>query len=90
MSCCSDCKALASILDIGTTCRECGRGVIVQSAAPMPSLVGAYDLGRTAAIEHYGLDCNPWRDDYGNKNDDATDERRRAWDQGHANWAVES
>ncbi len=77
MSCCSDCKALASILDIGTTCRECGRGMIV---ADLPTVVTAYDLGRKASQDLYGSDCNPWLDDA-----DA-EAQRKAWDRGHADF----
>lgn len=46
--------------------------------APLPTAVTAYNLGREAAQEGYGKDCNPWLKDA------AALSQREAWDGGHA------
>ncbi len=49
----------------------------------LPTVVTAYDLGRKAAQDRYGRDCNPWR-----HNDKDAQAQRDAWDRGYVAYSV--
>ncbi len=48
----------------------------------LPNVVTAYDLGRTAAREGYGSDCNPWHKDA------EAPAQCKAWDRGYVAYSV--